>query len=174
MSNVRDGTLVARTVIARTAKAHPQVGHGAGPPAGTPRAIGDLYVDTSSPQLWVAAWDATAAASAWSMANVNAYTWRVEGTSAYAASATDGTIGMSFTGNKSVTLPKISTLGLHASQKAFTIVDRSGTAETFPLNIHAASGDTILGDTYFAINSNYGSVKLFCVGGDTWIIGCPS
>lgn len=173
-TGTRDGTLIARKMIVGDSKAHPQVASGAGAPSTTPRAIGDLYVDTAAVQMWVAVWDTEAASMVWSLANANAYTWRVESGASYNATAADGTIGMSFTGTKSVTLPKISSLGVLTNQKCFTVVDRSGTAETFPLNVFAASGDHILEDYYFPINSNYGSIKLFCVGGDTWLIGSPS
>ena len=168
------GTVVARKLVVDEALNHPQISSGTGPPSGVPRAIGDTYVDTDTGNEWVAAWSPVTSSNVWTLANVDAYRWRNVSDPSTTATISDGTIGMSNTGNKDVYLPKISELGQMMNQKRFTVVDTSGTADTNRLAIFAASGDTILGTSNFTLIDNYASVQLFCVEDTQWFVGCAS
>jgi hypothetical protein len=64
-----------------------------------------------------------------------------------------------------VTLPLAKTAGFY---KIYAFSDASGSAASTSITILAREGDVINGDYTYPINTNWGSVRLYCSGGSSW------
>lgn len=78
----------------------------------------------------------------------------------YTVVSTDYYIGVNTTSlTGSISLPSVATT---TAGRTITIVDETGNASTNNIHISGSGADTIDGDSVFSIESDYGSITLFC------------
>lgn len=78
----------------------------------------------------------------------------------YTVISTDYYIGVNTTSlTGSILLPSVATT---TAGRTITIVDETGNASTNNIHISGSGADTIDGDSVFSIESDYGSITLFC------------
>lgn len=78
----------------------------------------------------------------------------------YTVVSTDYYIGVNTTSlTGSILLPSVATT---TAGRTITIVDETGNASTNNIHISGSGADTIDGDSVFSIESDYGSITLFC------------
>tara|TARA_Y100001972_G_C7623217_1_gene312580 strand:- start:164 stop:1291 length:1128 start_codon:yes stop_codon:yes gene_type:complete len=83
------------------------------------------------------------------------------------ASVSDYIIGVSAGSSIVVQLPNASTLG---NGQTYIIKDEAGTAPTYPIEVKAATGQTIDGQASVYLESPYSSINLYCNGTDKFFI----
>jgi hypothetical protein len=91
--------------------------------------------------------------------------------STYTLLATDNTVGVSFIGAVTLTLPSASSV---PSGFFYSIQDESGSAGTNNITINRAGTDTINGATNVVIAKNYGGVMIYSDGANKWYIENPN
>ena len=98
-----------------------------------------------------------------------AYSRTVVNVPVYAVLPADDIVAVvhSATGNTTINLPAIGTLG---GPKRYTIVDEGGGAFVHPITVAAAGGDTIIGAASVALENNYNSINIYHNGATGWFI----
>lgn len=86
----------------------------------------------------------------------------------YSVLADDEIVGIAYsvTGECTVTLPQISTVG----KKKYMIVDEGGNAKKETITIVRSGTDTILGETAILIEDDYNSLTFYNNGVDKWLL----
>ena len=88
-------------------------------------------------------------------------TYSATGTT-YSVLYNDNLVNMTNTAARTVTMPEVVTTHSWGIGQVWTIVDAAGTAGTNNITINARGTDTINGASSYVINSNYGSVTIYC------------
>ena len=88
-------------------------------------------------------------------------------TATMTASVSDYIIGVSAGSSVIVQLPNANTLG---NGQTYVIKDEAGTAPSYPIEVKAASGQTIDGQGSVYLESPYSSINLYCNGTDKFFI----